>query len=189
MAQFPTTPVPQFPYDLVANWKTIISAFDSGKEQRRKKQLYAKYDVSLTYNVMTAANMALLWAFYQARNGSYEAFYFYTLESEAWTGLFVGIGDAATVTFDIPGKTTSAQVIYINGVVQTTGHTHVTGGGTESSDRITFDSAPALNAIITCDFTGYMRIRCRFDEDKMTKSRFAGALYRTGLKLKGLAAA
>lgn len=190
MSEYPASPVPKYPVDLTAVWKTVISAFDAANEQRRQKQTYAKYDVSLVYDRLSDANIAILWNFYMARKGAYEAFYFYTLESADWGGLYIGVGDAAEVTFDIPGKTTSSQAIYVNGALVDPGdYTMVVGGGTENSDRVTFDTAPALNAIITCDFTGYMRIRCRFEEDKMTRQRFLHLLYRTGLKLKGLAAA
>lgn len=188
MAEYPATPVPSYPYGLTTNWKTITSPFDSGAEQRRQKQLFPKYDVSLIYNKLSESEVATLWNFYQACRGSYLAFYFYTIESIAWTGLYVGIGDVSTLTFDMPGKSTSLQKIYLDGVEQTTGHTHVTGGGAENSDRITFNSAPAIGVILTCDFTGYMRIKCRFAEDKMTKEAFKVALYKTGLKLKGLSA-
>ena len=189
MAEYPTTPRPQYPYDLTVNWKTITSAFDSGKEQRRQKQTYAKYDVSLTYNQVSASDFQTLWNFYVARKGSYEAFYFYTLATSDWDGLFIGTGNAATVTFDLPGKSTSAVTIYADGAAMTAAdYTLVTGGGTESSDRVTFDTAPALNTILTCDFTGYMRIRCRFEEDKLSQSAFAMAFYKGSIKLKGLAA-
>lgn len=190
MAEYPASPKPQLPLNLSVRFNTITSSFDSGKEQRRRKELYAKYDLDLTYNALSAADFATLWNFYNARGGSYEAFYFYTLVStEAWTGLFVGTGDGSTVTFDIPGKSTSSQAIYVNGVVVAEAdYTMVVGGGTESSDRVTFDTAPALNDIITCNFTGYMRIRCRFADDSMGKEGFGAALYRTGIKLKGLSA-
>lgn len=189
MAQFPVSPAPQYPYDLSIVWKTIISSFDSAVEQRRQKQTYAKYDVSLIYNVLTESEFQTLWNFYVARKGAYEAFYFYTPETSDWQGLYCRTGDGATVTFDIPGKSTSAHTIYNNGiVVSPTGYTITYGGGTEGSDRVTFNVAPAQNAIITCNFTGFMRIRCRFEEDKMTKTGFIVALYKTGLKLKGLAA-
>ena len=189
MALFPQVPKPQYPYELTAVWKTIVSGFDSGVEQRRQKQTYAKYDVSVTYNALSGANFQTLWNFYIARKGTYEAFYFYTLETANWKGLYCRTGDGATVTFDIPGKSTSAQVIYNNGTVVPGGdYTIVTGGGVEGSDRVTFNTAPFLNAIITCDFTGYMRIRCRFEEDKMTKNGFEGVLYQTGLRLRGLSA-
>jgi len=51
---------------------------------------------------------------------------------------------------------------------------------------VQFASAPADGMIISCDFTGLMRIRCRFREDAMTKEYMANGLYRTGLELKGL---
>lgn len=189
MAQYPTSPAPQNPYSITANWKTITSPYDSGKEQRRQKQTYAKYDVTLAYNALSSANFQALWNFYAAQKGAYGAFYFYTLESADWDGIFIGTGDAANTAFDIPGKSTSAHVIYKNGlVVAAADYTISAGGGAESADKITFDVAPVANAIITCDFTGFMRIRCRFEEDKLSKEGFAGRLYKTGIKLKGLAA-
>ena len=189
MAQFPTVPKPQEPYKLTLVWKTIISAFDSAVEQRRQKQTYAKYNVSVIYNALSGANFQTLWNFYVARKGAYEAFYFYTLETADWKGLYCRTGDGTTVTFDIPGKSTSAHTIYNNGiVVPPANYTILEGGGTEGSDRVTFNTAPVQNALITCDFTGFMRIRCRFEEDEMTKDGFKSAIYRTGLKMKGLAA-
>ncbi len=189
MAEFPTTPVPFAPLEISANWKTIISGFDSGVEQRRQKQTYPKYDVALTYAALLDADFMTLWNFYQSMKGALKAFYFYTLESSDWDGLFVGTGDDATVIFDIPGKDTTATLIYINGIaVDSADYTLLTGGGLESADRVQFDTAPAANDIITCDFTGYMRIRCRFENDKMTRTEFAKAVYSTGLRLKGLAA-
>ena len=84
---------------------------------------------------------------------------------------------------------TSSQKIYINGVKQvvTVQYSILIGGGAESSDRVRFVTAPAVNEIISCDFAGYMRNRCRFANDKMTRTQFAHALYSTGLELKGLA--
>lgn len=188
MALYPETPKPQMPYQLTTNWKTIVSAFDSGKEQRRQKQLYEKYDIVLTYNALSLADMATLWNFYVARKGSFEAFYFYTLETGSWTNLFIGMGDGATHIFDLPGKSTSSQKIYNNGVLQTltTDYSIVAGGGVEDSDRVNFVAAPTANDILTCDIAGYMRIRCRFEEDKLTREGFQGILYKSGIKLKGL---
>ena len=59
-------------------------------------------------------------------------------------------------------------------------------GGAEGADRVQFTSPPSSGAIVSCDFTGLMRIRCRFREDAMTKEYMANGLYRTGLELKGL---
>lgn len=186
MAEFPTTPRPFYPVIIEPEWKTNISTFDSGKEQRRQKWDFPKYNVELRYDVLSSADIQSLWDFYMARKGAYEAFYFYDLESVAHNAQYVGIGDGATATFDIPGKSTSSQTIYIDGVPLGSGYTILSGGGSENSDRVQFTAAPAIGEMITCDFTGFLRIRCRFKEDKMSKSAFTASLRQTGLKLKGL---
>lgn len=185
MAQYPVTPFPQLPYILEPQWNTIISRADAGNEQRKQKATYARYNVTLTYNALTQTNIDLLYAFYMARKGSYEAFHFYTLDSYTWTDLWVGLGDGIETTFDIPGQSTSSQIMYLNGL-STIEFSAVSGGGDSDSDRVIFNVAPAAGTIITCTFTGYMRIRCRFDSDNMSREAFMGALYKTGLKLKGL---
>jgi hypothetical protein len=211
--QYPTSPVPSWPYDIKAVWNTTVSAFDSGKEQRRQKNLYPKYDVSLTYPVLTEASMQIIWNFYMARKGTFEPFYFYSLEIADWQGVFIGIGDGTTVTFDLPGKSTTQVTLYKNAValpsygdailteddggliteggdrIVTEGAVDYTlhvGGGDVSADRVTFNTAPAVNDLITCDFIGYLRIRCRFQEE-LSRSAFTAALYQTGIKLRGLA--
>lgn len=213
---YPTTPVPSWPYDIKIRWNTTVSSFDGGKEQRRQKNLYPKYDVSLTYPVLTESNMQILWSFYQSKKGTYEPFYFYSLESTEWESCYIGIGDGTTVTFDLPGRSTSNVIIYQDGVaLSATGVSDIllenddileseagdtivketldapeyvlhSAGGGGGSDRVTFITAPAVNDLLTCDFTGYLRIRCRFQEE-LSRSAFTAALYRTGIKLKGLA--
>ncbi len=191
MALYPETPIPQYPYDITEVWKTTITPFDSGREQRRQKQVFPKYDMAFSYNTLTLTEFNLLWNFYHARRGAYAAFYVYLPDPDpaSWEGLGVGTGDGSTTIFDLPGKSASSQKIYINGEEQvvTVQYSILIGGGEESSDRVEFVTAPAENEIISCDFAGYMRNRCRFANDKMTRTQFAHALYSTGLELKGLA--
>lgn len=186
MAEFPATKKASGGgYTLIPRWKTIIAAMDSGVEQRRQKWTFPKYDIKLSFAVLSASEIQAIWNFFVARHGSFEAFYFYTYDALAWTGCYIGVGDGATQTFDIPGKGTSAQTIYVDGA-STVAVTILTGGGAESSDRVTFTIAPAAGAILSCDFTGYMRIRCRFKEDTIDRSHLQHTLYTTGIELKGL---
>jgi hypothetical protein len=183
---YPTTPVPQFPYSVSPRWKTIITTFDTGAEQRRSKRPFAQYDVTLTYDVITVAEMQTLWNFYQSAKGSYMPFFFYCYESAAYANLLVGTGDAVTTIFDLPGKSTSSRTLYVNGAVQSSGFSYLTGGGQENSDRVQFTVAPAIGAIISADFTGYLRIRCRFKNDTLSRQMFEALLYKTGIELQGL---
>ncbi len=190
MSLYPESPAPEFSAIFKARWKTIISPFDNGKEVRKQKQFFAQYDMSFLYNLLTPAEFQTLWNFYQARKGAYESFYAYAVDSADYDALYVATADGVLSTFDIPGKSTSAQSIYINGVLQSgvspVAYTVLVGGGQEDSDRVQFVSTPTIGSVITCDFTGYLRNRCRFRVDEITRELFSVAIYKTGLELKGL---
>ncbi len=184
----PTTVNPSYSISITARWKTVVSQYDSGRQQRRQKQVQDIYDANIKYNRLTLANMGILWDFYQSCRGSLYDFYLYDLEENrrAWTDLYVGIGDGATITFDLPGKNTSSRSIKFNGSTQTSGISYSTGTGAESADTVTFTIAPAAGVIVTASFTGDLRIKCHFKEDKLTRENFAYRLFRTGLDLEGL---
>jgi len=187
MAEYPVLPRGIDPVIVTPNWKTITSNADSSKEQRRQKWSFPKYDVQIKYGTITPrSSMQIIWDFYMARKGSAEAFYYYAKYSGSHNAQYVGYGDAADTIFDLPGKSTSSQAIYIDGVVQVGGYSILTGGGAEASDRVEFVAAPADGELITCDFNGFLRIRCRFAEDKLSEEYFYQTCYTTGIKLKGL---
>ncbi len=187
MAEFPASPAPNDPVAITPVWKTNVTGVDSGKEQRRQKWTFPKYDVSLLYDLISPqSNMQLLWDFYMARKGAAEAFHFYFRRLGTHKAQYVGHGDGVTTIFDLPGKSTSSQAIYFDEVVQGSGFSYLTGGGSSSSDRVEFAAAPPDGTVISCDFVGFLRNRCRFEEDRMTEERFYVTCYRTGLRLKGL---
>ena len=187
---YPAIPKPQSGNaGIEAQWKTITAGFDAANEQRDSKWAFPKYNVTLKYPPLDLTDFAVLWAFYMARKGSFEAFWFYDAEAVAHVNQYVGVGDGGEVTFDIPGKSTSAQSIYLFGTLQSGAYTIVQGGGDGNSDRVTFDTAPVAGVLITASFTGYLRCRVRFADDKLSRDHFVRALYTTGINLTGLAPA
>jgi len=193
MATFPEDPKPIYPLIVTPKWRTLISTAGTGKEQRRGKALFAVYDVTVQYKALSATGCKTLWEFYMARKGAYEAFYIYDLALLAEVAfnhdtLYCGTGDGTTDIFDIPGRSTSSQTIYVDGVEQSTpaDYSILTGGGESNSDRVDFVSAPASGSIITCDFTGYLRIRARFLYDELSRELFLRNLFQYGIELKGL---
>lgn len=189
MAIYPDTPVPEYSHFIEQEWRTIISAFDGPKEQRKSKRQFAIFNAKLQYSHMTAAEFSILWAFYRSCKGAYASFYLFDLDPLDHAGLYVNAGDGATTIFDLPGKSTSAHAIYLDGALQSSGYTILTGGGQGSADRIQFTTHPSNGVIISCGFTGILRIKCRFQDDKMSRELFVVALYRTGLNFKGLSGA
>lgn len=189
MSEYPVPPIPaEEGFTITPVWTTVITTFDALTEQRKQKQLFAKYDVSIQYpDGVLLADVQTLWDFYMAMKGAYTPFYIYDIESMEHAGLFAGWGDGATTTFDIPAKTTSNHAIYIDGILQSSGYSILTGGGAESSDRVQFSSAPVSGAIITCDFTGYLRMRVRFTEDRLSRQHFINSIFKgMAVELTGL---
>ncbi len=193
MAQFPESPIPSYSLVITPKWTTLKTQLGNKFEQRTAKQLYPQFDVTVTFDaIFDHDNVMVLWDFYQARKGSYEGFHIYDPRLQgaiypAYTGLYIGTSDGATLTYDIPGRSTSGQTIYADGVDQVANMTILTGGGTSSSDRVEFTTAPTTGDIITCDFTGIMRIPVRFKNDKLSFEWFKALMWKTGsIELEGL---
>lgn len=186
MQVFPETPAPSYPLVITPEWKTLISPFETGGEQRRSLWLFPKYNVTVKYDGISKANSDILWAFYMARKGAGEAFYFYDRDASPHLAHYVATGDGATLTFDIPGRSTSSRTLYGNGSVISSGVTYLVGGGDGNSDRVQLSIAPTLGTIITISFTGFLRVKCRFEVDELDKETFTYLLYRYGIKLKGV---
>jgi hypothetical protein len=187
MALFPSTPAPIDPVTIKPRWNTIITGFDAASEQRIQKWSFPKFDVELTYELVTPiALMKNIWDFFIARKGCAEAFHYYFRHVKTFTDLFVYRADGETSLFDIPGQNTSSQSIYVDGVLQESGYTILYNSGDSNSDQVSFTVAPSDGALITCDFTGFLRNRCRFGEDFISEKRFYTTCFSTGLTLKGL---
>jgi len=189
MQVYPSTPNPQYPFEIISEYKTLISTFESGQELAHQQWRFPKRSVNLKYDVLTASEIQTLWNFYVARRGALVPFWFFDEYSKdasgnpmAHTDEFVGRGDGATTVFDLPGKTTSARTMYLDGTSEA-GVTYQSGTGDGGADQVTFNSAPADGKLITVDFTGYLRLKMRFAEDKLSKENFSVRLYKTGVSL------
>ena len=171
-------------------FKTMISNFDDlGEETRKRKWLYPKRNLELTYQNITKAQGQTLWLFYKARSGAYEAFNFFYAFSASYTDEYVGTGNGSTLIFNLPSKGASSYTLKVDGATQTAGgvdYTFASEGGTDGADKATFVVAPATGKRITWDFTGYLKVRARFAEDNLDWDTFYDRLVTSGLELKGL---
>lgn len=193
MAKFPESPKPIYPLVITPRWRTLISDIEGGGEQRKQKRQFAVYDVTVRYRSLSESQMQTIYDFYMARKGALEAFHIYDLAllsniAPNHSGLYCGTGDGTTEVFDIPGRSTSSQVIYKNGIEQTltTDYTISSGTGSDGSDQVDFVTAPAAGDIISCDFTGFLRIRARFAEDKLDRELFRYLAFNFGISLTGV---
>lgn len=199
MATFPeSNPSPHYPLNLKVRYAThkVGLGGDNIVSQRRSAVVFPVYDVAVPYNSITAVEAQTLWNFFKARHGSSEAFYTYDLSllanvAPAHEGEFVGVGNGSEDTFDIPGRSTSSQTVYVSGVAQTptTDYTISYGTGDSSADQIVFVSAPAAGAVVKVDFTGYLRCRVCFANDVLDREAFVRDLMRyRRIELEGVEA-
>lgn len=191
MAKFPTTPIPSYSQVVEVEYKTIISMFDDGSEQRRAKWDFPKTNIEVYYNALPSSSINTLWDFYRARRGSYEAFHFYLGEAESQSynesSMYVATADGASTTYPMPCKNSTITDLYVDGSSQGSSLYNVTStDGVDDCDTLHLAFTPASGEVLTVSFDGYPKYRVRFAEDKMSKELFERSLYKTGLKLKGL---
>lgn len=188
MAAFPDV-YPEHPLQEKIIWKTLTSRFeDLGVETRKQKWLYPKRDFSLLFKNLPAADADTLWQFYVARKGSLEAFSYFLPWIKTYTGEYVGSGDGSTTAFNVSGKTISAYTFYqdTTTLTETTDYTISATGGSDGEAQLNLVVAAAGGERITVDFTGYLKVRCRFLNDDYSFDTFYNTIVNSGLELKGL---
>jgi len=204
MAVFPSsTSVPYTdPVAIDMRFKTLVSNFDDkGEEKRKSKWVYPKRNVSLQYKAASKSEAKTLWQFYQARKGQYESFVWFESTGIGATAYntyvdeYVGTGDSTTLVFNLPAINSSqVHMLYIAGTsVSTTNYTFTAKGGSNGEDKITMVSSAAgglpfitSTERITYDFTGRLKIRCRFAEDIFSFENFHDRLCNADIKLAGM---
>lgn len=65
---------PQYVFSYGPSYKTSITEFDSGKEQRRQKWASPRHRFHLVYNAITKAQADLMVAEFDANKGAYTSF-------------------------------------------------------------------------------------------------------------------
>lgn len=185
------------PMDVSVNtdmlYTTVATKFDDNmKEQRKRKSLYPRRNITVGYTYITLAEARTLWQFYQSRYGRYESFFFVLPYWDTYVGEYIATGDADQTVWDLPTENISSYTIYLDGSAQSEGPSGMgsyeisAGAGSDSNDRLEFWSAPAEGQRITVDFTGNLVIKVRFEEDVLSFERFRDKLTSMGIALHGL---
>lgn len=108
MDTFPSYPVPVYPVKVTSQWKTLVSDFEAGKEQRRQIWTFPKRSIGLSFGALRQDGIDTLWNFYNKMRGAYEPFYFFDPTKDAdgsWhrhEDEYVGRGDGSIVSFELP---------------------------------------------------------------------------------------
>lgn len=193
-----------FPLDVELESRVLTSQFDGlGKEKRRLKFLQIRRNIRIRYEdrFLTREKVTTLWQFFQARNGPFEAFSFFhgspgkaidDYELNNFVDEYIGVGDGSTTGFDLPCKNIQSNpTVYYrrSGAKNSYNPTdyEISGEmGADSADRINFDTAPLAGDVLSIDFRGTLKTRCRFANQVASFQDFYNILGTIGLELKGL---
>jgi hypothetical protein len=183
MEIFPQTILPDYPVTVESVHRTLVTGFDSGREQRRKKWAFPKRRLKLPFKNITGSEMDLLWEFYSERYGDYESFYYLLPWQQKWFVEYLGRGTGAQTIFDLRSLSTvgGSVTTYVNGTP--TAKTVLTGGGDGGSDRVQFSPAPAAGSLITADFQGKLRLTCRFAVGSLSYEAFSIYVFQSEVEL------
>lgn len=185
---FPTFQGWSYHKEITPQWKTNVYESTSGKENRVQKWSYPRYKICLNYNFMTdnsvqsvsldKGDIEKLQGFFNSVGGNSEDFLFLDeLENSCENQVF-GVGDASTKEFQLlrslPDWTEPVNGILTQPTIKVNGTT-VSNYTWDNFGRIVFNTAPALDAVLTWSGTYYFRVR--FEEEELELSRTFDGLW------------
>ena len=140
---FPTGVLLQYPVVWGQEYRAHISESESGLELRTRQWRFPRRRTTLQWAALTAAEMNILWAFYQGRRGAELPFFFAepdVMPYRVHTDEYMGRGDGTTRIFDFPGI--AAWTRDENWGV---GISHLVSGGT-TPPTVSYDPAVSFDA-------------------------------------------
>jgi len=200
MALYPgLSSVPYVDISGASEQKVLITNFEGlGKESRKRKWLYPKRSIDLSYENITDTELKTLLQFEKNRSGTYESFHWIAEYDEDYDSEYVGTGDGDTVLWNLPCKEASDIVVYVDDREYEEGsdstaadlndYVITSSGGTDGVDKIVFTDAPSAGVRIIIDFTGRLALQCRFANNiQYQRLRYGTVGFNScSISLKGL---
>jgi len=159
-------------------FRTLVSEFDDGTEQRRKKWSTQRRLFTLGHSIMPKADIETLWDFYRAREGRFDNFQYRNPQDFEIIDEDVGVGDGSpsqVFFLDVPPIIAGSITITVAAVPET-GFTLTNA----LTGEITFDSSTPTGVIIA---SYENRIICRFNEDIFSAEMFEHLIFNNQLSI------
>ena len=186
MANWSTSWVPQYPYTHGPTFKTEVTRFESGAEQRRVVWSSAIRTFELVWNNLEKNTMDAIRVFFEARQGAYETFYYPNFAQYlSGTRLACVNSNPDTITDSSSGFTANALGF-------AAAQNLLLGGSTQGNSDTLFTIASVVAATITLDagdslaaesgngsLAVYRTYQVRFNEDQFMQEFVAPSVSRS----------
>lgn len=168
------------PFDEGIDWNTLITNYEDGTEQRRKKWSRPKRKYVVPVRSRTPLVMTQIWDFYNARCGAFDTFYFVNPNENPVTDEILGSGDASRQVFNLTNyPLPSGSITLTCGPTNFIETTHYTL--TRATGEITFITAPSGDSVkATYNFCRVVR----FADDDLTRELFNYRLYNGEMRFR-----
>jgi phage-related protein len=192
---------PQYSEEETVEFKTLVSEFESGREQRRAKWgTNSRRRFRINFEVLEKSDADILYNFYIARQGSYDNFYFVNKFDgfTSQTAFVVGYTESQLIegTFSAcPLRPTYLTISTGPDTANLTALCTDDGAGSlvtpvgVTLGTVVYDTGTysflipeiSTNSYVWETHKRYRRVR--FSEDALTREHFAYMLFRVGLEL------
>lgn len=163
-------------------YNTLVTQYEDGKEQRRKKWSQPKRRYSISLRGRTDTEMQQVWDFYNSRSGAYETFYFKNPNDNPVNDEVLGTGNGSNLNFQLVNYPlpSGSITLTVDGTPKTE-TTHYTL--TRSTGAIIFNSpdVPLSGDEVSATYD-FCRV-VRFTDDKLSRELFNFKLYNADLGL------
>ncbi len=175
--------VPDFVFEPGDKWRTLVTEFESGKEQRRSMWASRLAQFIVRKRFVSKSDVGTLRSFFSARKGQFDFFWFDNPDDNQVTNESIGTGDGSTTVFNLakyPVQTAAGTFeMRVNGSpVSAT----LSNDDVNFVSKATFSVAPANGAAITGDYKFYYVVR--FTEDILVRRLVSYQLYDFATRLQ-----
>ena len=168
------------PLEEEVQWSTLITKYESGKEQRRKKWSQPKRVFSVNLKGKTKTVATQVWDFYNSRSGAFDTFYFQNPNENPVSSERFGTGNGVSTVFSLSNSPipSGSFTVTAAGVAKTETTDYIINRATGA---ITFNSAPTSGDALVSTYNFVRTVR--FAESNLSRELFNYQLYNFGVKL------
>ena len=173
------------PFDEEITYKTLITSFEDGKEQRRQKWSSPKRTFTVTLSAKSKTIEDRVWSFYKDRAGAYDTFYFTNPNespvTENSTTADTGAGDITTFAFPNSPWPSGDVIVYKDSAASGTEGVDWTVNRVNGTVTFAGGYAPEAGTVISAKYPFSYVVR--FLDDNLSRELFSYRLWNNKLKL------